>query len=148
MCPLQVSVLGQSIVSSQTLSYGPPVLNSTSPASIPTTGSAVTVTGLNFGYQPGYITVYVNGAPFPDFQITVLWMCLCARALSPLIVVLWGDMMCRLHTLLSTLQSLRWWASASFQYKSSLTRSHQMSSKSPYNHLPSASLTLQTHLIT
>lgn len=71
-CLAQIEVLGQMALSTQTFSYGAPVLLSTSPTTIPTLGITVGVMGSNFGYEPSKIVVVLNGVPVSGFTIQVL----------------------------------------------------------------------------
>jgi hypothetical protein len=72
---LQIEVLGQMALSTETFSYGAPVLLSTSPTTVPTLGITLGLVGTNFGYEPSKISILLNGVPVSGFTIQVCWNC-------------------------------------------------------------------------
>lgn len=70
---LQVSVLGQaSGVSLDTLSYSPPQVAAVTPASVPTEGAFVSITGFNFGVDMANTSVQLStGAELRDVAFVV-----------------------------------------------------------------------------
>lgn len=85
----QITVLGQSAVSAQSVSYYPPLLNASVPASLSTDGGIIVLNGQDFGYDASQIALTVNGVNIPSITLTVSDMCLLAIAPYECVRVMW-----------------------------------------------------------